>query len=282
MSKGYMKINKVINNNVISAYDEKMREVVIMGKGIGFQAHSGDAVCETKIEKVFRIENERLSRHFQDILENMPLEYLQITDEIISYAKRNLNVQLNQSIYATLADHINFAIQRQEQGVMFKNALLWEIKKFYRLEYLMGKYAIDLLNEKMNTSFTEDEAGFIAIHFVNAEYNTETEDTLAMTSMIWDILEIVKKNMKMEFDEDSLHYERFVTHLKFLTQRIYSHEMLKDEEMEFARMMEGKYPKEYKCSKKIAQYIEKEYGSSISGEEIMFLAIHIRRVCMRE
>ena len=138
-----MVIQKVINNNVISAYDENQQEVVIMGKGIGFKAHTGDAIDESRIEKVFRIENEKLSRQFQEILENIPLEHMQLTSDIITYAKKNLNVQLNQSIYITLTDHINFAIQRQAQGIQLKNALLWEIKKFYHQEYLMGKYAIN-------------------------------------------------------------------------------------------------------------------------------------------
>ena len=277
-----MVIQKVINNNVISAYDENQQEVVIMGKGIGFKAHMGDTIDESRIEKVFRIENEKLSRQFQEILENIPLEHMQLTSDIISYARKNLNVQLNQSIYITLTDHINFAIQRQAQGIQLKNALLWEIKKFYHQEYLMGKYAIDLLNEKLGTKFSEDEAGFIALHFVNAEYNTTINDTFAMTNMIQGILELVKQEMGIEFDEESLHYERFVTHLKFLAQRLYRHELLKDEEIEFAKLMEGKYPREYECSKHIAEYIEKEYGGQISGEEIMFLAIHIKRVCMTD
>ena len=90
-----MVIQKVINNNVISAYDENQQEVVIMGKGIGFKAHTGDAIDESRIEKVFRIENEKLSRQFQEILENIPLEHMQLTSDIITYAKKNLNVQLN-------------------------------------------------------------------------------------------------------------------------------------------------------------------------------------------
>ena len=251
-----MVIQKVINNNVISAYDENQQEVVIMGKGIGFKAHTGDAIDESRVEKVFRIENEKLSRQFQEILENIPLEHM--------------------------TDHINFAIQRQVQGIQLKNALLWEIKKFYHQEYLMGKYAINLLNEKLGTKFSEDEAGFIALHFVNAEYDTTINDTFAMTNMIQGILELVKQEMGIEFDEESLHYERFVTHLKFLAQRLYRHELLKDEEIEFAKLMENKYPGEYECSKHIAEYIEKEYGGQISGEEIMFLAIHIKRVCMTD
>ena len=275
-----MVIQKVINNNVISAYDVNQQEIVIMGKGIGFKAHTGELIDESKIEKVFRIENENLSRQFQELLENIPLEHMQLTSDIISYAIKNLNVQLNQNIYITLTDHINFAIQRQSQGIQLKNALLWETKKFYHQEYLMGKYAVDLLNEKLGTEFTEDESGFIALHFVNAEYNTKINDTFEMTNMIQKILELVRLEMGIEFDEESLHYERFITHLKFLVQRLYRHELLKDEEIEFARMMENKYPKEYECSKHIAEYIEKEYGSEIASEEIMFLAIHIKRVCM--
>lgn len=103
-----------------------------------------------------------------------------------------------------------------------------------------------------------------------------------MTNMIQKILELVRLEMGIEFDEESLHYERFITHLKFLVQRLYRHELLKDEEIEFARMMENKYPEEYECSKHVAAYIEKEYGSKIAGEEIMFLAIHIKRVRMTE
>lgn len=105
-----MVIQKVINNNVISAYDVNQQEIVIMGKGIGFKAHTGELIDESKIEKVFRIENENLSRQFQELLENIPLEHMQLTSDIISYAIKNLNVQLNQNIYITLTDHINFAI----------------------------------------------------------------------------------------------------------------------------------------------------------------------------
>ena len=277
-----MVIQKVINNNVISAYDENQQEVVIMGKGIGFKAHTGDAIDESRVEKVFRIENEKLSRQFQEILENIPLEHMQLTSDIITYAKKNLNVQLNQSIYITLTDHINFAIQRQVQGIQLKNALLWEIKKFYHQEYLMGKYAINLLNEKLGTKFSEDEAGFIALHFLNAEYGTDIRDAVKFPNLVKKILEIVEEKLQIELDETSLHYERFVTHIKFLLQRVYRKELLPDEESELAELMQKKYQKEYDCSKMVAAYIEEETKCSLSGEEIMYLAIHIRRVTTAE
>ena len=48
------------------------------------------------------------------------------------------------------------------------------------------------MNEKLGTEFTEDEAGFIALHFVNAEYNTTINDTFEMTNMIQEDLELVQ------------------------------------------------------------------------------------------
>ena len=277
-----MLVGKVINNNIVRSVDEENREVLVMGSGIGFKKSVGEVIVQEKVEKIYILNDDINRLRFEELLSQIPIEVIKITNEIIDYGKVSLAKDLPDSLYTVLLDHINFAIQRQAQGIQLKNALLWEIKKFYHQEYLMGKYAIDLLNEKLGTKFSEDEAGFIALHFVNAEYDTTINDTFAMTNMIQGILELVKQEMDIEFDEESLHYERFVTHLKFLAQRLYRHELLKDEEIEFAKLMENKYPGEYECSKHIAEYIEKEYGGQISGEEIMFLAIHIKRVCMTD
>ena len=277
-----MNIQKIINNNVISAVNDKNEEVVVMGRGIGFKAHAGDAIDETKIEKVFRIENETISRQFQEILENIPLEHMQLTEEIISKAKEVLNVKLNQSIYVTLTDHINFAIQRQQEGVRLKNALLWEIKEFYRNEYQIGQYAIELLNEKIKTDFTEDEAGFIALHIVNAEYNTSIHNTFAMTNMIQELLQFIQKEMGRRYNENSIHYERYLAHLKFLARRVCDHNLLPGDDMEFAARIEQKYPAEYECSRKAADYIKMQYHENLSEEEILYLAIHIKRVFMED
>ena len=38
---GCMTIEKVINNNIVSAFDETGREVVVMGCGIGFGSRTG-------------------------------------------------------------------------------------------------------------------------------------------------------------------------------------------------------------------------------------------------
>ncbi|HIX64159.1 MAG TPA: PRD domain-containing protein [Candidatus Mediterraneibacter colneyensis] len=277
-----MIVDKVINNNIISAYDESGKEIVVMGRGLGFGIRPGQPVDEAKIEKIFRIKSEDTAVQLKELLANMPLERVKISTDIISFAKSNLNLKLNQSIYVTLTDHINFAMERFEKGIRLQNALLWEIKRFYPHEFDLGRYALRLIKERLGVELPEDEAGFIALHFVNAEYGTDIKDAFRFPNQLKDILEITSTELGIVLDERTLHYERFVTHLKFLLQRVYRKELLPDEESELAEIMQTKYPREYRCSCKIAEYIENNTECKLSEEEIMYLAIHIKRVTMAD
>lgn len=271
-------IEKVINNNIISAYEKSGAEVIVMGRGIGFKKKQGEMVPADQISKIFRIKSRTLTEQFKELLANMPLERVRISDEIISHAKDHLKLKLNQSIYVTLTDHINFAIERVSQGIEPQNALLWEIKRFYPQEFQLGIYALELIQDRLDILLPEDEAGFIALHFVNAEYGTDIRDAVKFPDQMQAIVDIVERDLGILLDESSLHYERFMTHIKFLIQRIYRKELLSSEDRELSLLMQRKYPREYQCSVKVAEYIMKATGSRLSEEEIMYLSVHIRRV----
>lgn len=271
-------IEKVINNNIISAYEKSGAEVIVMGRGIGFKKKQGEVVPADQISKIFRIKSRTLTEQFKELLANMPLERVRISDEIISPAKDHLKLKLNQSIYVTLTDHINFAIERVSQGIEPQNALLWEIKRFYPQEFQLGIYALELIHDRLGILLPEDEAGFIALHFVNAEYGTDIRDAVKFPDQMQAIVDIVERELGILLDESSLHYERFMTHIKFLIQRIYRKELLSSEDRELSLMMQRKYPREYQCSVKVAEYIMQATGCRLSEEEIMYLSVHIRRV----
>lgn len=271
-------IEKVINNNIISAYEKSGAEVIVMGRGIGFKKKQGEMVPADQISKIFRIKSRTLAEQFKELLANMPLERVRISDEIISHAKDHLKLKLNQSIYVTLTDHINFAIERVSQGIEPQNALLWEIKRFYPQEFQLGIYALELIQDRLDILLPEDEAGFIALHFVNAEYGTDIRDAVKFPDQMQAIVDIVERDLGILLDESSLYYERFMTHIKFLIQRIYRKELLSSEDRELSLLMQRKYPREYQCSLKVAEYIMQATGSRLSEEEIMYLSVHIRRV----
>lgn len=276
-----MKIDKIINNNVVSAMEDNGNEIVVMGRGIGYHVKRGMEIPEEQVEKVFRLDNPGTLDQFKLLLENLPLEHLQVSTEIINYAKSVLNRKINQNIYITLTDHINFSIDRYHQKMMFTNPLLREVKTFYKEEYLVGEYAIALIDRRIGIKLPVDEAASIALHIVNAEYNTKMRDTIDITNLIQAVLGIVKDEFGMELDETSLNYERFITHLRFLAHRIYSRELLgNDDNQEFYEMVSKMYPEESACSLKVRDYISETYGHKVSDEEVSYLAVHIKRVRM--
>lgn len=273
-----MKIAKVINNNVISVVNEQGKELVIMGRGLAFQKKSGDEVDEARIEKVFTLDNKDVSEKFKTLLYEIPIECMEVCEDIISYAKLQLGKKLNDSIYVSLTDHINFAIQRNKKGLDIKNALLWETKRLYKDEFAIGKEALHMVKNKTGVSLPEDEAGFIALHIVNAELNEEMPNIINITKVMQEILSIVKYHFNIEFDEESLHYYRFVTHLKFFAQRLFNGTYLESQDDFLLETVKEKYHRAYDCTKKIKAYMEQEYEHKLTRDELLYLTIHIERV----
>ncbi|OLS41125.1 BglG family transcription antiterminator LicT [Bacillus sp. MRMR6] len=276
-----MKIAKVYNNNVISAFNEKNEELVVMGRGLAFQKRPGDLVDEQKIEKIFTIKNNDLSERFKTLLHEVPIEYMVITEDIIKIAKSRLGRNLNESLYISLTDHIHFAVDRHKKGYDIKNALLWEIKRFYKEEFSIGTEALKMINEKIGVLLPEDEAGFIAMHIVNSGLNEEMPNVANITRVMQDILNIVKYHYKMSFDEESLNYFRFVTHLKFFAQRLYNQSYIEDDDPFLYESFKQKHKEAIECTEKINDYIVNQFNYNLTNNEKLYLAIHIQRVVNR-
>jgi len=273
-----MVIEKVINNNVVTALDDSQQETVLMGKGIGFQAKTGQLVAEDKIEKRFVADSAMQVGKFAELVQDIPLEHLQVCMDIIEYAGSVLQKRLSNSIYISLTDHINFAMERSKTGMHFENPLLQEVRSFYPSEYLIGEYAVAMIQKELGVDLPVDEAASIALHFVNAEYHTAMSDTMYITTMISEILEIVGKELGTDLDEMGIYYSRFVTHLKFAAYRVVSRSKQESQVDELVDMVRNLYGREFAISQKIAEYIKARFDYDIPEEEKAYLTIHIRRI----
>lgn len=275
-----MEVKKVINNNIVKSLNVDGQEVLVMGKGIGFKKNVGDLIDDTQIEKVYTSNQDLTTNKLTQLLSNVRLEHLQVANEIIGFAKVSLGKKLNENIYLTLTDHIDYAIERHNNNLPVRNALLWEIKRFYNHEYLIGKEALNIISNRLGIILPEDEAGFIALHIVNAELDlSQVSQVSEMTKVIQKIINIIKYHYKTDLDEYSLNYERFITHLKFFVQRLFSGiELDKDKDEGFLFMLKEKYQEEYLCALKIREYIGKEFRRELKEDEMIYLTIHIRRI----
>lgn len=272
-----MEIKKIINNNIVSSVDRDGRELVVMGRGIGFGKRPGQQIDEESVEKIFRMDNKDSLERFEELLTDLPLEYVQLTNEIISYTKASIGIKLSQNVYLTLIDHISFAIDRCKEGMHFSNALLEEIKLFYPKEYLVGKYALRLIEEKTSLKMPDDEAATIAMHLVNAEYNSKISDTFHMTNMIQEMVERIEAKFP-QFKENSMHKDWLVSNLKYIAHRIMKLPAVEGtEDREYRNMLRKHCEEEYNLVDEINEFLIKKYDCSMTDEEKIYLAISIKR-----
>lgn len=273
-----VKILKILNNNVIVSLKEE-QEVIVMGRGIAFNKRAGDVINKEQVDKIFTLEDEDITKKFKTLIADIPMEYMELSEKIINYAKIQLGKKLNDSIYISLTDHIHFAIERFKNHLPIQNALLWETKRLYKEEFDVGIEALNMICDQFNVILPEDEAAFIALHLVNAQLNEDMTNVVDMTRVIQDILTIVKYHFKIQFDENSLNYYRFITHLKFFAHRLVKGNHYKnDNDDELLTVIKDKYPEAYKCSEKIKKFVEKQHRYELTDEEMLYLTIHIERV----
>ncbi len=274
-----MVIEKILNNNAVVSLSDERSEIIVMGKGIAFGKKRGDLIDDDRIEKVFTLKNGDLTNKLKQLIEEIPIEYMAVSEDIIKFTKLQLGKSLNDTIYISLTDHIHYAVERFKKGLIIKNGLLWEIKNLYKEEFQIGLEALKMIEQAFGVGLPEDEAAFIALHIVNAELNEDIGNIMAMTEIVKEILKIVKYHFLIEFEEESLNYYRFITHLKFFAQRLVNKEFYEDDRQDdLFQIVKTRYTDSYGCAIKIKEFINEKYQYIITQDEMMYLTIHIERV----
>lgn len=278
-----MKIIKTFNNNICLVEDAKHQEMILMGKGIAFGLKKDDEVDPNKIDKKFVFDTKELNDKFNALFDQVPVKYIELSSNIIDYATKALNIIFDNSIYLALSDHISYAIERYQNGEVLKNALLFDIKKFYPNEFKVALKALDMIAYETDIKMSEDEAGFIAMHFVNASQSGEAmSQTIAVTKMVEDILQIVEYHYHLALDVNSINYIRFVSHIRFFARRLFSNEIYNDDQDDLFEQIRNKYPTSYQCSLKVKKYILLNYNIDLGNDEMVYFMLHINRVCTRQ
>lgn len=276
-----MKIIKVINNNTVCVLDGNGKEQIVSGKGIGFGKKYGDEVVSAQIQKVYTITDSALRKKMIDLLGEIPYEYIKFTEEIVEHIRKVIPSHLNESLLVTLSDHISFAVERKNKGIEFTNPLMDSIRECYPEELSLGEYCVEQIKKQLGVSMSEDEAGFIAMHIVNARLDTKMSDIYDITKMVNGCVETAEYYYSAKFDRSDSYYQRFLVHLKLLAQRIFKKQELPkalSSDAVFVSMIRKSCNKHYKCALCLQEYILKTYGKSITEEELLTLAIHLKRV----
>ena len=193
---------------------------------------------------------------FQEILLDIPSKYLEVSNCIIERAKKYLDAEIDDNIYISLTDHIHMAVKRYLDGMQVPNPLLLDIKRFYNKEYEIGCQALEIIKDQLKVELPEDEAGFIAFHFVNAQQNLESSKMVDIMKLVKEITNIVKYQMGLDLEN----------------------KQYTDEDNPLYHIVKEQYKKAFNCTQSVVKFVDNKYNYKISKEEQLYLTVHIENI----
>jgi beta-glucoside operon transcriptional antiterminator len=272
-----MIVVKNINNNVSLCLDSKNNEVIVFGKGVGFSKPPCEVPLE-KIDKTFY----NISEQQIKMIDQVSSEVLEVSSMIVDYANQKLGNQFQSNVVFTLADHIEFACKRQAENIQITLPIMHEIEQTYQEEIYVAQRAVEMINKKLNVNLPMAEAAAIALHLVNYEAQQQAPKEQHDGNLVNSCIDKISEKLHITIDKKSFNYYRFVTHLYYLLKRVGRNEMIQSQNQQIFYALKQEFPDVYECAMEIADLIQKEFDKQLSEEEILYLILHINRLCSRE
>lgn len=274
-----MEIVQVINNNLVFSKDARQKEIVVVGRGIGFQRRRGDLVDENKIEKIFVLQNEAERDYLVEMVQNIPYEVISFgisaCDHIVACSSRKID---RRYLLIPLVDHIHITLERYQQNVHLDSSALWGIRYLYREEFKIAQDVVDMMISAFNLPIDDSEANYITLHIINAELDLAPEDGYKANAIVETAVRTVEEYLDITLDKDSLDFTRFIVHLQFFAKRIISNSFWEGDEDELGQAIRYRYKTEFLCAKEIVTKLEAQFSFQADEKELFYLTIHIARL----
>lgn len=272
-----LRIEKVLNNNVLIAEHPSYQEVILIGKGIGFNRKQGDSIDTNGIEKLFVLKNEREQENYIKLLPYIDHDVHEVIISAIELIKQRTNSELNEHIHVALTDHLMFALTRVSQGLKVTNPFLVETKALYRREYEVAVEVVKLIKEKTGMDLPTGEVGFIALHIHSAVTNKNLSEVNQDSQLVGRLVSIVEGQLGITIDKDSIDYMRLVRHLRFAIERVKKGERVEEPE-KIASLLKEEYPICYNLAWKLIKIMQQTLKLQVFDAEAVYLTMHLQRL----
>lgn len=274
-----MKVIKKINSNVAVCLDSNQNELIAFGKGIGFPTVPYELKDLSCVHRTYY----GINQNYLGLLNEIPEVVFEISEKIVDIAKLSIENEMNPNIVFTLADHINFAIQRYKKNMKIKMPFSYDVSHLYEIEMSIGEKAIKMITEQMKIYLQEEEAVSIALHFINAEnMQSNMKSDIDETEVIHKLSCLIESTLHIKIDRKGFNYSRFVSHLQYLLKRRDGNKMISSENDKLYITMKTQCPETFDCALVMKQYVMKHLHWELSQEELLYLMLHINRLCSRE
>lgn len=270
-------ISKNLNNNVVIADHSDYGEVVVIGKGIGFNRKTGDVIDEASAEKLFVLKNEKEQENYIKLLPFVESNLHEVFISAIELIKKRANAELNEHIHVALTDHLMFAVSRLSNGMEMRNPFLIETKALYPFEYEIAKEVVNLIKESTGVELPEGEVGFITLHIHSAVMNRNLSEVNQHSQLVTRLIDMIEEQLEIVIDKESIDYMRLVRHIRFTIERVHSGEKVEEPE-KIANLLKEEYPVCYNLSWKLIKVMQQALKKTVFDAEAVYLTMHLQRL----
>nr|WP_294696161.1 PRD domain-containing protein [uncultured Blautia sp.] len=273
------RITKILNHNSFMGIESKNnQECLIMGKGVAFGKKVGQTVSVTGDARVYSLKELTDRGEAREIIKSVSPLCLELANEVLNQAEEEFG-KVDRSIIFTMADHLDFAVRRIQNGEQISNPLTDDIRIMFYKEYKVAGCIRDLLKEKLGIRIDEHEIGYIALHVHAAIVDENVSQAMEIARTVRECICMVEEETGKSIDVMSLSYNRLMNHVRYMVARAIHGEKLK---MSLNDYMSVKFPGPYMTAEKICRKMEKSLKLPIPDIEIGYLAMHLERMMDRE
>lgn len=271
-----MKLLKKINNNFALALDSRGEQIIVEGRGIGFQKMPMELTDLSLVTRTYYDTKE------QDVslINSVSEEILNVSADICQYAEMKIGDKLNPNLRFILADHLDFAIERQKKKIDIKMPIYYDIQLLYPKEVQVAEYAMELIKKELKVQLPDSERTGIALNIINSEMLPEPAGE-NKDELIEKIAVFIEKSFSIQIDRKAFSYSRFVSHMEYLLRRAREGKQVSDDNLQLYKTVRAEIPAIDHCADEIAELLG-EKGYSLNEEEKLYLMLHINRLCNRE
>ncbi|MFD7031942.1 PRD domain-containing protein [Streptomyces sp. NPDC059917] len=274
-----MKALRVLNNNVVLARDEQGQEVILTGRGIGFNCRQGQVVDPALIVRVFVPADGRDPDHLAEVLTLIGEEVLRAVVIALSEVGIEGRESTRPTLAIAVADHVAGALDRAARGIVVEYPLQAEAQTLYAAEYAQARRLLAAINERVDPQLAPSEATALTLHLVNAGFASgDLSFTYTMTGVIQQMLAVVRERYGLEVPQESMSAARFITHVRYLFVRVQQHRQLKGHESTIGKGIRQHYPDATHTAQQLATIVELRLGQQLSEDEVSYLALHVARM----
>ena len=235
-------IKRVYNNNVLLAELADGSEMVLVGKGIGFNHRPGESVDLDSVDQRFVPDGSYAASHVAGVLGDAPLE-------------------------------------RAREGIRVDFPLRWEVAQLYPAEGALGRRVVALITQRLGVQLQDEEWVAFALHFVNQQWTkSDFSKTVSMTETIARVFSLLSVRWDKNIDENALSASRFVTHVRYLFARSAEATSSASIQVDVLSSVRQAYPEAAAAALEVAKLIGGALGREVGQDEVAYLALHTSRL----